>query len=193
MTSEDTGRLIYLVILGAALAFWFFVQNRDSMNRKLQQASVWALIFIGTVAAIGLWGDIRQNAAFLSTVDAQAGTITVPRARDGHYYLTASVNGQPIRFVVDTGATDLVLSRQDAEAAGIDLSAVAFRGSAMTANGAVRVAPVTLDSVAVGPISDTRVRASVNDGQMDESLLGMSYLQRFSKIEISGGELVLTR
>ncbi|GHF41918.1 retropepsin-like aspartic protease family protein [Seohaeicola zhoushanensis] len=193
MSSEDTGRLIYLVILACVVGFWFFVQNRDSLNKKLQQASVWGLIFVGTIAGFGLWGDIRQNSAYIASVDAEAGSITVPRARDGHYYLTLKLNDKPVRFVIDTGASDMVLRREDAEAAGIDLAAISFHRSAMTANGAVRVAPVTLDSVAIGDITDRNVRASVNDGVMDSSLLGMSYLQRYSRIEIAGGKLVLTR
>lgn len=193
MDSFETGRLIYLAVLGGALLLWFLLYNRSSLNKTLQHISVWVLIFVGTIAAYGLWGDIRRDAAFLATVDDQAGTVSVPRAPDGHYYLTLTVNNAPVRFVIDTGATDIVLSRADAQAVGIDLANTSFHRTALTANGEVRVAPVTLDTVSVGPISDRNVRASVNDGRMEGSLLGMSYLQRFEKIEITGGKLVLTR
>ncbi|MHA6261704.1 retropepsin-like aspartic protease family protein [Arenibacterium sp. CAU 1754] len=193
MNADDTGRLLYLALLGAALVFWFFIQNRDSMNTKLQQASVWGLIFVGTIAAVGMWGDIRQTTTFRHSVDTETGSISVPRAPDGHYYLTVDVNDTPVRFVIDTGATDIVLSKSDAESAGINMNDVYFLGRAQTANGVVKVAPVTLDKMQVGPVVDRGVSASVNDGAMNESLLGMTYLQRFGKIEISGGQMILTR
>ncbi|MEX0337508.1 MAG: TIGR02281 family clan AA aspartic protease, partial [Arenibacterium sp.] len=68
-----------------------------------------------------------------------------------------------------------------------------FYNEARTANGVVRVAPVTLEKVALGPVSDRAFPASVNGGEMDTSLLGMRYLERFDRIEIRGNEMVLVR
>ncbi|MAY85877.1 MAG: TIGR02281 family clan AA aspartic protease [Pseudooceanicola sp.] len=192
MSSADSASLIYLLLLGAALAFWFFIQNRDSLNRKLQQAALWALIFVGAIAAYGLWDDISRS-GMSARISAETGEITVPRSADGHYYLTLQVNDTPIRFVVDTGATDMVLTRADAVTAGVDPGDQGFSGRARTANGTVRVAPVRLDTVAIGPVQDRNVRASVNDGEMDTSLLGMTYLHRFSSIQITNGEMILSR
>ena len=192
MSSADSASLIYLLLLGAALAFWFFIQNRDSLNRKLQQAALWALIFVGAMAAYGLWDDISRS-SLTARISAETGEITVPRSADGHYYLTLQVNDTPIRFVVDTGATDMVLTRADAVTAGVDPGDQGFSGRARTANGTVRVAPVRLDTVAIGPVQDRNVRASVNDGEMDTSLLGMTYLHRFSSIQITNGEMILSR
>ena len=192
MDGDRIASLIYLGLLGAVLVTWFLIQNRQSMNRLLQQGALWALIFVGAVAAIGLWEDIRSATTSRATV-AESGEITIPRAPDGHYYLTLGVNGSPIRFVVDTGATDLVLARKDAEAAGIDVEGAGFYREAATANGRVRVAPVTLSEVTIGPLVDRDVPASVNEGEMAGSLLGMSYLQRFGRIEIAGGKMILTR
>jgi aspartyl protease family protein len=122
-----------------------------------------------------------------------SGQIIVERARDGHYHLTLAVNGADIDFLVDTGATDVVLTRQDAKAAGLDVDQLNFIGRANTANGTVRTAPVKLDSISLGPVTDRNVYAVVNDGDMAGSLLGMGYLQRWGKIEISEGALTLTR
>lgn len=193
MTSEDIGNLSYLALLGAALVFWFMVQNRDSVGKTLQQAMAWGLIFIGAIAVVGLWDDIRQTVRPRQGMLTEAGTIEVPRAGDGHYYLTLAVNGVPVEFMVDTGATEVVLTQDDARRAGIDTDGLAYVGRALTANGEVRTAPVRLDKVDLGPVSDRNLRAWVNAGDMDQSLLGMSYLQRFSRIEIGGGALVLTR
>lgn len=193
MDAMDWGRLSYLVLLAAALVFWFFVQNRQSMGKLFQQMTAWVLIFVGVIAAVGLWDDIRQTVRPTQAIFADEGRIEVPRQANGHYYLTLKVNGTPVDFVIDTGATDIVLSHRDAERIGLDLADLAYLGRAATANGQVRTAPVRLAEVELGPIVDKNVQAWVNEGEMFGSLLGMSYLQRWGKIEIGGGSLVLTR
>ena len=190
---SDLPNLIYLGALLAFIGLWFVTQNRLSLGRTLQYALSWALIFAAAIAVVGLWGDLREVVRPTQNVDARAGRIALPQAADGHYYVTAEVNGAPIRFVVDTGATGLVLSRDDARKAGIDTGQLIFHGRAQTANGIVRTAPVQIDRLSVGPIEDSDLRAWVTEGEMAGSLLGMSYLQRYSRIEITDGELVLTR
>lgn len=192
MQDFDFARLTYLVILGSVLVVWFVAQNRASLGKLAQQALIWGLIFVGALAAVGLWDDIRQTVRPMQSV-VSGDRIELPRAPDGHYYLTAEVSGVPVRFVVDTGASQIVLSQSDAERIGIDTGALAYLGRAYTANGEVRTAPVRLESMTVGPVRHENLRAVVNEGDMGQSLLGMDYLQRFSSIEITGGRLVLTR
>jgi aspartyl protease family protein len=192
MNPDQIASLAYLALLGAVIAGFFFMQNRDSLGKTAQQAAVWGLIFVGTIAAVGLWSDIRNDVAPRQSVIGEA-SIEVPRSRDGHYYLRAEINGAPVDFVVDTGATDMVLSRRDAARAGIDPDDLAYLGSAMTANGMVRTATVRLDSVRVGGIEDRGVRAVVTDGDFDGSLLGMGYLNLYERIAIENNRLMLTR
>jgi aspartyl protease family protein len=192
MQDFDFARLTYLMILGSVLLVWFVAQNRASLGKLAQQALIWGLIFVGALAAVGLWEDIRQTVRPMQSVVA-GDRIEVPRAPDGHYYLTVEIEGVPVRFVVDTGASQIVLSQSDAERIGLDTKSLAYLGRAYTANGEVRTAPVRLESLAVGPVRHENLRAVVNQGEMDQSLLGMEYLQRFSSIEITGGRLVLSR
>ena len=120
-------------------------------------------------------------------------TIVLPRARDGHYYLTLDINNVPVEFVVDTGASQVVLTQDDAKRIGLNPSSLSYLGTASTANGTVRTAAVRLDTVSLGAITDTSVRAVVNDGQMFGSLLGMTYLSNFDSITIKDGQLILSR
>ena len=193
MNGDDTARLIYLVLLGSVIASYFFISNRQHLGQMARQAALWGLIFVGVIAGAGLWSDIRDDVIPRQSVIADGGRVEVPRAFDGHYYLTLEADGTPIEFVVDTGATDIVLSRQDAQRIGIDPDALAYIGTANTANGAVRTARTTVDSLALGPIVDRNVAVWVNEGEMEGSLLGMAYLQRFRKLEISDSTLVLER
>lgn len=192
-SGDDFGNLIYLVLMGGVIAAWFFIQNRDGLNRTLQQMAVWALIFIGVIAAYGMWSDIRQTVTPRQSVIQDAGRIELPRGRDGHYYVTLDVNGTPIRFVVDTGATSVVLRKEDAAAVGIDLNDLAYLSKAMTANGMVRIASTRVDSIGLPGATERNFRVDVNEGQMSQSLLGMTYLQTFSRLEIAGGTMILTR
>lgn len=191
MNGAEIGQLAYLVLLGAAVIGWFIAQNRNNLGRTAQQAMVWGLIFVGFIAAVGLWGDIRQSVMPSQSLIANGTAVELPRSFDGHYYVTLDVNGTPLRFVVDTGASDVVLTKEDAQRVGIDPASLAYIGTATTANGVVSTAPVRLDRVVLGDIVARNVRASVNGGQMQGSLLGMSYLQRFRSIEISGNKMIL--
>lgn len=192
MDGDQTAQFIFLALLGSAIAGGFIVQNRHQMGKVAQQASVWGLIFIGVIAAIGLWGDIRDDV--MPRQSAFAGGVTeVPRQRDGHFYLTLQVNGQPIEFLVDTGATQVVITKSDADLVGIDVANLAFLGTAYTANGPVNTATVRLNTVQLGEITDNDIRALVNEGELDQSLLGMSYLGLYARIEITGDALILTR
>ena len=192
MTDDSAARLVYLSLLLLVIAGAYVVSHRDRLGEVFRHAAIWGLIFVGALAAVGLWQDIRRDVIPRQSVLSD-GRIEVPAAADGHFYLTAEVNGTPVRFVVDTGATQIVLTRDDAQRAGLDPGSLVYLGQARTANGSVQTAPVRLDSVRIGPVEDAGVRALVNQGEMDVSLLGMGYLNRFSSVEIRRDRLVLTR
>lgn len=193
MTGDQTASLLYLVLLGSVIAGSLFLSGRQNWGKNLRQAGIWALIFIGVVAVYGLWNDIQSTMVPRQTVFAEEDRIEVPRARDGHYHLSVAVNGTPIRFIVDTGATDIVLSTQDARKVGIDPDELSYAGAASTANGQVSTARVRLDEVAIGPITDRGVSAVVSQGDMPGSLLGMAYLERFAQVTFGNGRMVLDR
>ena len=193
MDSEKFGQLTYLVLLGAALLMWFITQNRQSLGKTMQQAAAWVFIFIGVIAVVGFWDHIRSTVGTTPQLTVTENRIEVPRSFDGHYYLPMLVNDKAVTFLVDTGASRIVLSTNDAERTGIDTAQLNYFGRASTANGVVRTAPVRLHSLALGPITDRDVPASINEGELDQSLLGMDYLHRFSNIQFTDGRLILSR
>lgn len=190
MDGDNIARLIYLGLLLAALGGWIMVEYRGRMGQAVRTSLAWGMIFVGLMAGYGLWGDLRDD--ILPAQSAANGMVTIPRAADGHYYPRLTIDGQDLVFMADTGATSVVLSPDDARSLGIDPDALAYVGEAMTANGIVRTATVTLRNVTFGPFIDETVTAQVNEADMDGSLLGMSYLGRFS-VTMAGQEMILTR
>jgi aspartyl protease family protein len=189
MDGDTLGRVAYLAIILVALGGWAMVEFRQRMGQALRMAMAWGLIFVGVMAGYGLWTDLLTDIMPRQMV-GDAGEIAVPRAADGHYYLTLEVNGTPIMFMADTGATNMVLSQQDATRLGIDPDSLLYLGEAATANGVVRTARVVLPLVELGPFRNEDFPAWVNDGEMEGSLLGMDYLGQF-RVEIAGDQMVL--
>jgi aspartyl protease family protein len=182
----------YLAVLLLAVGGWWMASNRPSIGKTLQMALVWGMIFMGGMAIYGLWNDI-SNDYYSAQIISSDGEITIPRASDGHYYVKAKINGVDISFLVDTGASDLVLTREDAEKVGINVATLPFLGSANTANGKVSIAYTRLAEVRLGSYLDSAVSASISGGEMVKSLLGMSYLGLYDRIEILSDRLVLYR
>jgi len=189
---DTRARLVYLLLL-LLFVGGFFLWGRRSLGRNLRDLAVWALIFAMVIIAYGFRDVLRQELLPSAMVQTSADTVELRRGSDGHFHAAVEVNGQTVRFMVDTGASDIVLSRRDAERVGIDPATLNYLGRARTANGTVSTAAVRLGLVRLGSFTDTNVPASVSDSRMDTSLLGMSYLDRFANIEIAGDRMRLRR
>ncbi len=139
----------------------------------------------------------RQRSAGASTQQAALHAAPAPnelvyrRARDGHFYVEADVNGARIRFLVDTGATYVALSPDDARSAGLRVFDSDYTARTSTANGVTLVAPVTLRQVELNQLQLFDVRAVVLEQPTPVSLLGMSFLSRLRGFETRNDELVL--
>ena len=190
MDSDQTGRAIYLGLILASVLGWVFAEYRGRMGQALRTALAWGMIFVGLMAGYGLWNDIRRDVVMTQTATAEA--VEVPRSDDGHYYLTLTIAGTDVLFMADTGATGVVLTPEDARRLGLDPETLVFGGQSQTANGIVRTARVRLTDVVLGPYHDAVIGASVNEAEMEQSLLGMDYLGLF-RIEIAGDRMILRR
>jgi aspartyl protease family protein len=171
----------------------------------------WTAIAVVGALALTHTAEIRSIAASLLGLPAvaerevgaepvESETAEPPRApgveltagQNGHFFTAAEVNGREIEVLVDTGASLVALTYEDAERAGIYLKSSDFTHGVQTANGVARVAPVTLDKVSIGDISVRNVQAAVSErGRLKTSLLGMSFLGRLGRVDIKSGRLLL--
>ena len=166
--------------------------------RRLRHAAIW--LALAGILAIGysyrfeltdlvnrLGGEIVPYAA----VTTEDGAVRVRAHRDGHFYIDSRVNGADVRFLIDTGASVVALSPDDAERIGFDRSQLNFSQRLHTAGGIVRAAPVVIHSLELGDIRLSNVRAVVNGERLPHSLLGISALERLRGYEVRDGTLTL--
>jgi aspartyl protease family protein len=127
-----------------------------------------------------------------ATSDLEPGSVSIPGGDYGHFQTEAEINGRPVDVMVDTGASLVALTYEDADRLGIYVNRSDFTHTAKTANGTARVAPVTISRITIGDITVRDVPAVVSErGKSDRTLLGMSFLGRLSRVEMRGGTLVL--
>lgn len=147
------------------------------------------------VAALGLLGglyllfsSLENGAGTVTSVDSNgAAMVVLEQDRNGHYEAEGQINGRPVTFLVDTGATDVALPESTARALGLEFGP---RVKVMTAAGPSSAWLTRLDEVAVGGIRRRNVRATITGGEFNGILLGMSFLKHYS-LEQTDGRLVI--
>lgn len=137
----------------------------------------------------------RRSSSFSASAAASPGIvsgqgITLDRAPDGHFYADAQVNGTIVHFMVDTGATGVALSAEDARRVGLPYFSSEFSAVGRGASGEVRGKIVTLDRVTLGGKSVENVGGAILEGS-ELSLLGQTFLSQMGTIEISGDKMVI--
>jgi aspartyl protease family protein len=118
--------------------------------------------------------------------------IAIAISNDGHFYADIKINQKPVRFMVDTGASDIALNLSDAKRVGIDVNNLSSFKQYQTANGSIVSGLAEVDEVELAGVTFNDVTVSVNESNMGISLLGMSFLKRFKKYEFYQDRLVLT-
>jgi aspartyl protease family protein len=198
-TPEGHYSLISSLVILLFLSIGIFRSNTD-WSFVLKNAVIWLGISFVLVAGYSYQYSIKAffnpiigNIAPSLAQNNGNGTVTIYAGQNGHFTVNALVNGANVEFLLDTGASEVVLTPQDAKNAGIDISNLAFSSIVQTANGNTSTAPVTLDQVQVGNIALQNVEASISQGGLDTSLLGMSFLTRLGSYSVSEGKLTMSQ
>lgn len=161
--------------------------------------AIWALL---AFIAVGLYAYRYQFSDFKDRIVGainptgvrvnDQGQLIINLSSDGHFYIDVKINNMPQRFMIDTGASDIVIDKIQAEKLGINMQSLVFDKRYETANGKSYGASVIFKEVQVGEVTFTNVRASVNSAELGMPLMGMSFLRQFKKYEFYQDRLVLT-
>ena len=193
----DRARLVQLVVILAMVSAGFFFARQRRIGELVRNLAIWSGIALVLLIGFAFRGELddvvsRVRAELIpGTAAGSNEEVAISAAEDGHYYVFGNVNGNGVRFLVDTGASSIVLSPADARRIGIDTASLSFTLPSQTANGVGFGAPATLESLAIGPIRLACVNVIVNQTDMPESLLGMAFLRSLRSFEFRGGKLYL--
>jgi aspartyl protease family protein len=198
LDSAETASLLYkvgLIVLASGAVLAMFRQN---LSQSLIFALAW--VVIGFALVLGYTyrlelADIGER-VMVELVPGRASThgrtVELARTNGGDFRIGTEVNGVRINMVLDTGASSVVLTHEAAKAAGLPLEFVKYSVNVDTANGHTLAAPVTLDRVAVGGIVERQVPALIaQPGQLSQSLLGMSFINRLQSFEVRGSKVMM--
>ena len=182
--------ILVLSIFGSVAMFW----SRHSLKKLARMVGLWTLI-IAAISGYYLYqsdfGDRLMSALDPASPITSKDGMVIHKNADGHFYLRTLINGEPVRMMVDTGASNIVLSPDDARRVGLDPDRLTFNGMAETANGSVKLARARVDSLRVGDALLENVGVTVNGAEMRGSLFGLSALNSFSSFEFRGNILIL--
>lgn len=190
--------IVYTLALLAMLSTGLLVARQTDWRRTARNIALWLAVGVALVLAYA-WQEPLKNAALHLRAQVMPGyavatgarELTIAESDGGHYVVIGAVNGAAVRFLVDTGASDIVLSPSDARRAGIDPQTLKYDRPYATANGVGYGASVTLDRLEIGAISLSNVRVSVQQAEMGTSLLGMTFLRRLKSYAVQDRKLVL--
>ena len=198
VTDRHNVATIIIMSLFIVMGLYNFVSTHG-FKKSLTQVFVWSAILLAIVAAYAFRFEMRyaSNRVLSALMPSYSwhndeGQIVISRSNDGHFYINALVNDVKIKFMVDTGASDVALTRQDAENLKFNLSKLSYTRKYSTANGISFAAPVTLNKFAIGNYIFKDVGAHIGEGELDTSLLGMSLIERFMSFRIDNDLLILT-
>jgi aspartyl protease family protein len=192
---KDLARIVYEVLI---VLFVSSFLAYGKIGQKFKYLAIWAGIFLILMAGYSYRFELagvkdKVLAEFIPAMGFQKdpNTISFPVSSDGHFHIRAEVNGIPITFLADTGASHIILSPGDAAKLGIRMDKLDFDRIYETANGNVRGASIQIADLRIGDIHLKAIGASVNGAEMRNSLLGMTFFKRLKSYEVKNDVLTL--
>jgi aspartyl protease family protein len=199
LSAMDEAEALRLLGLLALVSSSLVFARRIRVRTAIRNAAAWIGIFAALALGysfrheiLGVFDRVRGELIPVYAVQNGSHSLILTAGDDGAFNAMGSVDGTPVRFTIDTGASGVVLSPADAQRIGLDLDALTYSGSGETANGVGRWAPYTAASLSLGPIRLSNVSVAINRAPMSTSLLGMSFLRRLESFEVRDGRLTLT-
>ena len=190
--------VVGLVAMLAMVSSRLIFMHRINLGEVIRNISIWTglaiVLLLGFTYRSELTGIYYRVIGELvpgQAIILEGNTIILSVSRDGHFYANGKANGKKLRFMIDTGASDVVLSPLDASRIGIEVEKLLFTKTYQTANGIGLGAPYRLNSLAIGSLEYAKFAVSVNKSDMVTSLLGMSFLERLQSFEFRGSKLYL--
>jgi aspartyl protease family protein len=198
MSDGDTASLVYgvllLVLVGSAL-----VARSLPIGQTIKMALGWVGIFALIFLLVSfrpemrmIWQRITGELGLASAPAISGEPMTLRKSDDGHFWVTAEVNGHPVRFLIDSGATFTALSARAARDAGVEPGGFGLRTVIDTANGAVEAERGEIADLRVGSLAMRNHKVVIADAFGDTNVLGMNFLSELESWRVEGSSMILT-
>lgn len=202
INNEDFGRMVVALPILLMISAGVLLGRRE-LGQSLRQMAIWVLIALALVTGYLYRGDFQSigervlaglmpgRAVTVTTADGSA-EVVLHKSLGGHFETTVGMGPVNVPVLIDTGASSVALRYEDAMRMGIDPGDLSFTRTVLTANGRASAAPLRIPEIRLGPIVRTNVEAVVlEEGLLDQSLLGMSFLSSLSSLQMQTDELRL--
>jgi len=197
-SSFELSNAIYLLILIIVLLMGF--SNRQMPAQKIiKYIAIWTAIGLALLAFYSFRFEISDTKERISSdlfpskaINKNNEQLIISISQDNHYYLTVKINNESVKFMIDTGASDVVIDKKLALKLGINIENLYYDKIFRTANGEVAGASTYFNEIDVAGVKFYNVSASITSSELTVPLLGMSFLKRLYKYEFYRDKLVLT-
>jgi aspartyl protease family protein len=182
------------ILMAMMLVLGALMTRREPAARLFTMGLAWVGIFAAGFVLFTFRDDFswvmqRLRAEATGAPVEQGGEIRVPMAVDGHFWVDAQLNGEPVKFLVDSGATMTTIGRQTAQRAGVDINPAQDQ-TVRTGNGVIKVSRGRAETLAIGEVERRDVGLHVADTE-DLNVLGMNFLSSLDRWGVEGRWLVL--
>ncbi len=197
MTEDQNINLIFAIgalVLVASALFSRRIGFGEIVRTALAWVAIFALFIVGfsyKPEILAVWNRISGELIGSNEQLVVGETLRIRQSADGHFWVDAKVNAEPVRFLIDSGATTTAMTLRTAEAAGVDISSSPFPVILSTANGSVEAQRGKIQSLQVGPLVAHDLPIVVAEEFGDSNVIGMNFLSKLGSWRVAGGEMVL--
>lgn len=197
MSEDDNISLVYaigaLVLVVSAL-----FSRRLGFAELFRSLLYWVAIFAVFIVAFSfrdefsaVWQRVSAEMTGSSAQKVVGSSLVIKRSDDGHYWVDAMMNGEPTRFLIDSGATTTGISLRSAKAANVEIDTSGFPVVLSTANGTLEAQRGLVSKLQIGPISATALHVTVADEFGDTNVIGMNFLSQLRSWRVEGDKMIL--
>ncbi len=198
LSTADKFNIIYYILLISLIGSSVLWRFHNNLTQTIKQTLLWVIVLFFLITLYSFrsdfsklkqrfMGEIAPSSAILN----DKGEIEFRVASDGHFYINTLTNGKSLRFMLDTGASDVVIPISLAQEFGYKPSDLKYTKIYNTANGTVRGAPIKINRMEISGYIFNNINASINEVDIESPLLGMSFLKKLSSYEVRDGILIL--
>ena len=197
MDSNSGPGIVSAIVILVMVASGLFAR-RLPLGQTVKYAMAWVAIFAGIYGLVlfrhdfaAVWSRAKADLGFGHEATVRGDETIIRQSDDGHYWVTAEVDGEPVEFLIDTGATTTAITPETALALGLDVDRSRAPMIVSTANGEIQTWPSRVENITVGNIRMETLDVQVSDVPNSVNLLGMNWLSALGRWRVEGREMVL--